>query len=162
MNAMATLHDQGKIRNVGVSNFSAYQLGAAQHVADVPIAVNQIEYHPWNTQDRVVEFCRDTDTVVEAAAPLGRTEVFADDVIQELAGEYDKSPAQIILKWAVENDVVVLPKSSSPEHVRQNLALFDWELDAADRERIDAIEREQAVYDTGVNDWDNDTYGISQ
>ena len=162
MNAMATLHDQGKIRNVGVSNFSAYQLGAAQHVADVPIAVNQIEYHPWNTQDQVVEFCRDTDTVVEAAAPLGRTEVFADDVIQDLAERYDRSPAQIILKWAVENDVVVLPKSSSPEHVRQNFDLFDWDLDTADRERINAIEPEQAVYDTGINDWDNDTYGISQ
>jgi diketogulonate reductase-like aldo/keto reductase len=88
--------------------------------------------------------------------------VFADDVIQDLAEQYDKSPAQIVLKWAVENDVVVLPKSSSPEHVRQNFELFDWELDAEDRERIDAIEREQAVYDTGVNDWDNDTYGISQ
>jgi len=162
MDAMATLHDQGKVRNVGVSNFSASQLGAAQHVADVPIAVNQIEYHPWNTQDQVVEFCRDTDTVVEAAAPLGRTEVFADETVQEIAESYDRSPAQVVLKWAVENGVVVLPKSSSPEHVRQNLDLFDWDMDDADRERIDAIDREKAVYDTGVYDWSQDTYGISQ
>ena len=162
MDAMATLHDQGKVRNVGVSNFSASQLGAAQHVADVPIAVNQIEYHPWNTQDQVVEFCRDTDTVVEAAAPLARTEVFADETVQEIAESYDRSPAQVVLKWAVENGVVVLPKSSSPEHVRQNLDLFDWDMDDADRERIDAIDREKAVYDTGVYDWSQDTYGISQ
>ncbi len=162
MDAMATLQDQGKVRNVGVSNFSASQLGAAQHVADVPIAVNQIEYHPWNTQDQVVEFCRDTDTVVEAAAPLARTEVFADETVQDVAEKYDRSPAQVVLKWAVENGVVVLPKSSSPEHVRQNLDLFDWDMDDADRERIDAIDREKAVYDTGVYDWTQDTYGISQ
>lgn len=162
MDAMATLQDQGKVRNVGVSNFSASQLGAAQHVADVPIAVNQIEYHPWNTQDQVVEFCRDTDTVVEAAAPLARTEVFADETVQDVAEKYDRSPAQVVLKWAVENGVVVLPKSSSPEHVRQNLDLFDWDMDDADRERIDKIDREKAVYDTGVYDWTQDTYGISQ
>lgn len=162
LNAMATLHDRGKVRNIGVSNFTSYQLSAAHYITDVPIAVNQIEYHPWNTQDRTVEYCRETDTVIEAAAPLARTEVFADETIQEVAEKYDRSPAQIILKWSVENDVVVLPKSSSPEHVRSNLDLFDWTLDDEDRARIDAIDHHQPVYDTGTREWGDDTYGISQ
>ncbi|ELZ28502.1 aldo/keto reductase family oxidoreductase [Halogeometricum pallidum JCM 14848] len=162
LNAMATLHEEGKVKNVGVSNFSAYQLSCAQHVSDVPIAVNQIEYHPWNTQDDVVEHCRETDTVVEAAAPLGRTEVFEDETVQEIAEDYEKSPPQIILKWAVENDVVVLPKSSSPDHVRSNLDLFEWSLDEEDKERIGAIEREKVVYDFPARDWSGDTYGISE
>ncbi|WP_018256645.1 aldo/keto reductase [Halomicrobium katesii] len=162
MNAMATLHDRGLIRNVGVSNFSAYQLSCAHHVSDVPIAVNQIEFHPYLQRPDLVDYCRETDTVIEAAAPLARTEVFDDPVIQELAETYDKSPAQIVLKWAVEQDVVVLPKSSSPEHVRQNGALFDWELAAEDRERLDDRDRDQPVYDHPARDWTGDTYGISQ
>ena len=162
LDAMATLHEQGTVRNVGVSNFSAYQLSAAHHVSDVPIAVNQIEFHPYFQRPDLVEYCRETDTVLEAAAPLARTEVFDDPVVQDLADEYDKSPAQIVLKWAVEQDVVVLPKSSSPEHVRQNRELFDWDLAAEDRERLDDLERDQPVYDHPARDWTGDTYGISE
>ncbi|MFC7249471.1 aldo/keto reductase [Halomicroarcula sp. GCM10025324] len=162
LNAMAHLHEEGLVRNVGVSNFSAYQLSAAHHVSDVPIAVNQIEYQPWHTQDDVVEYCDETDTVVEAAAPLGRTEVLGDETVQDIAEQYDKSPAQVVLRWAVENDVVVLPKSTSAEHIEQNLDVFDWELDDADHQRIDDIDREQPVYATPARDWTGSTYGISQ
>jgi diketogulonate reductase-like aldo/keto reductase len=70
--AMAHLHAEGLVRNIGVSNFSAYQLSCAHRVTDVPIAVNQIKYHPWWRQNAVVEYCAETDTVVEAAAPLAR------------------------------------------------------------------------------------------
>lgn len=160
--AMTTLHERGKIRNVGVSNFTTYQLSAARHISDIPIAVNQVEYHPWCMQDETVEYCRETDTVIEAAAPLARTEIFADETIQEVAEKYDRSPAQIVLKWSVENDVVVLPKSSSPEHVRANLDLFDWTLDDEDHALIDAIDHHQPVYDYGPRNWTDDTYGISQ
>jgi len=162
LDAMATLHDQGKVRNIGVSNFNAYQLSCAHHISDVPIAVNQIEFHPYLQRPDLVNYCRETDTTIEAAAPLARTEVFDDPVIGELADEYDRSTAQIVLKWAVEQDVVVLPKSSSPEHVRQNADLFDWELAAEDRERIDDLDRDQPVYDHPARDWSGDTYGISQ
>jgi diketogulonate reductase-like aldo/keto reductase len=162
LDAMATLHDQGKVRNVGVSNFSAYQLSCAHHISDVPIAVNQIEFHPYFQRPDLVDYCRETQTTIEAAAPLARTEVFDDPVIGDLADEYDRSPAQIVLKWAVEQDVVVLPKSSSPAHVRQNGDLFDWNLAAEDRERIDDLDRDQLVYDHPARDWSGDTYGISQ
>ncbi|WP_121823472.1 aldo/keto reductase [Halostella salina] len=162
LDAMATLHDEGKVRNVGVSNFSAYQLSCAQHVSDVPIAVNQIEFHPWFQRPDLVEYCRETDTVIEAAAPLARTDIFGSEVVQDLAETYDKSPAQVVLRWAVENDVVPLPKSSSPEHVRENLELFDWELDDADRQRLDAADRDEPVYDYPSRDWTGDVYGISE
>ncbi|WP_434737254.1 aldo/keto reductase [Haloarcula montana] len=162
LQAMSHLHEEGLVRNVGVSNFSAYQLSTAHHISPVPIAVNQIEYHPWNTQPDVVDYCHETNTVVEAAAPLARTEVFGDPVIQDLSGKYDRSPAQIVLKWAVENDIVVLPKSTSPDHVRANLDLFEWDLDDDDHQRIDEIDRERTVYDHPVRDWTGDTYGISQ
>ncbi|WP_256392628.1 aldo/keto reductase [Natronoarchaeum rubrum] len=162
LDAMAQLHEEGKVRNVGVSNFSPYQLGAANHVSDVPIAVNQIEYHPYLQRPDWIETARESDTVVEAAAPLARTEVLGDDTVQELADEYDRTPAQIVLRWAIENDVVAIPKSSSPEHVRDNFELFDWSLDDTDRERLDDLDRDHAVYDSRKKDWTRDVYGISK
>ncbi|NHN59048.1 aldo/keto reductase [Halorussus rarus] len=162
LDAMATLRDRGLVRNVGVSNFSAYQLSAARHVSDVPIAVNQIEFHPWFQRPDLVDYCRETDVVVEAAAPLARTEVLGDDTVQELAEQYDRTPAQIVLKWAVEQGIVVIPKSSSPDHVRENIDLFGWDLDEDDRRRLDDLDRDYPVYDTPARDWAGDVYGISE
>lgn len=159
---MATLHDRGLIRNVGVSNFSPYQLSCAHHLSDVPIAVNQIEFNPWYQQPDLVEYCRETDIVVEAAAPLGRGRVFTDDTVRDLAEEYDKSPVQIVLKWETEREIVTMPKSSSPEHVGENVELFDWEMDESDLERLDDIDRDDPVYDDRQRDWTGDVYGISE
>lgn len=160
LHAMEQLVNEGKVRNIGVSNFSVYQLSAAQHIANIPIAVNQIEYHPWLQRPELVEFCRETGTVVEGAAPLARTEILSDDTVGELADKYDKSPAQIALRWAVEQEVVVIPKSTSADHIRQNAALFDWELEEQDHQQLNEIDRDQPVYDT-IKDWTGDVYGIS-
>jgi diketogulonate reductase-like aldo/keto reductase len=158
---MARLHDRGLVRNVGVSNFTPYQLSCAQHISDVPIAVDQIEFHPWFQRPDLVEYCHESDTVIEAAAPLARAEVFADDVVAELATKYDKSPAQVVLRWALDRDVVPLPRSTSPDHVEDNVAI-EWSLDEADRERIDARDRGYPVYDTPTRDWTREIYGIEQ
>jgi diketogulonate reductase-like aldo/keto reductase len=162
LSAMATLHEEGLVRNVGVSNFSAYQLSCAHHVSDVPIAVNQIEFHPLFQRPDLVEYCRETDTIVQAAAPLGRTAVLEDPAIREIADSYDRSPAQIALRWAVERDVVVLPKSSKPDRVRENVSLFDFDITTADLERLDELDRDEPVYDTGPRDWSRDVYGIAE
>ncbi|MGQ3329054.1 aldo/keto reductase [Halorubrum sp. FL23] len=161
LRAMAELRERGLVRDVGVSNFSAYQLSCAHHVSDVPIAVNQIEFHPWFQRPDLVDYCRESDTVIEAAAPLARTDVFGDEVVAELAETYDKSPAQVVLRWALDNDVVALPRSSTPEHVRANADL-DWELDEADRRQLDERDRDEPVYDTPARDWTSDVYGIEQ
>jgi diketogulonate reductase-like aldo/keto reductase len=162
LDALAALHDRGLVRNVGVSNFSTYQLGVACHVSGVPIAVNQIEYHPWLQRPDLVAFCREHDVAVEAAAPLARGQFLDDDALVEIPEKHGKSPAQVVLRWAVEDDVVVLPKSSSPAHVRENHDVFDFELDAADRDRIDALDRDHAVYDDRQRDWTRDTFGIAK
>ncbi|MCU4740045.1 aldo/keto reductase [Halobacteria archaeon AArc-m2/3/4] len=162
LSAMATLHEEGLIRSVGVSNCSAYQLSCAQHVSDVPIAVNQIEFHPWRRQSAVVDYCQKTDVVVDAAAPLARTEVFEESTVQALAETYDRTPAQIVLRWALENDVTVIPHSTAPEHVRENLALFDWDLSEEDRRRLDELDRDHSVYNLSPTDWTDDTFGISR
>ena len=161
LQAMARLHERGLVRNIGVSNFTAYQLSCAHHISDVPIAVNQIEFHPWFQRPALVDYCHESGTVIEAAAALARTEVFDDEVVTELASKYDKSPAQIVLRWALDRDVVVLPRSTSADHIESNIAI-DWSLDEADRERLDERDRGYPVYDTPTRDWTREVYGIEQ
>lgn len=157
LQAMERLVEEGKVRNVGVSNFSKYQLMFALRVSDVPIAVNQIEFHPWLYQKELLEYCEANDVVVTAAAPLARTEVLDDPVIRDIAEEYDRTPAQVVLRWELQKGVVTLPKSSTPEHIRTNFELFDWELDPAAVDRIDRIEKSERIYMIGLDD---ETYGI--
>jgi diketogulonate reductase-like aldo/keto reductase len=130
------------------------------YISDVPIAVNQIEFHPWFQRPELVDFCQESGVVVEAAAPLARAEVFEDELLQELATKYDRSIPQIVVNWALQRDVVVLPKSSSPEHIRDNFDVFEWELDEEDIAAIDERDREYPVYDTLTRDWSRETDGI--
>jgi diketogulonate reductase-like aldo/keto reductase len=157
LQALERLHDAGKVRNVGVSNFSRYQLMFALKVSDFPIAVNQVEFHPWLYQADLLEYCEDNDVVLTAAAPLARTEVFADPVVQDVADTYDRTPAQVVLRWQLQKGVVTIPRSSTPEHIRANFDVLDWELDAEDVARIDDIDTEKRTY---MIDLDDDTYGI--
>lgn len=161
LHAMARLHEQGLVRNIGVSNFSAYQLSCAQHITAVPIAVNQVEFHPWFQRPELIEYCQDSGTVIEAAAPLARAEVFDDDVVAELASKYDKTPAQVVLRWALDRDAVVLPRSSSPAHIENNIAT-GWSLSEQDCERLTEQDRGYPVYDTPTRDWTREVYGIEQ
>jgi diketogulonate reductase-like aldo/keto reductase len=155
---MATLVDRGLVRNVGVSNFDPHLLRVAQHVSDVPIAVNQVEYHPLYRRPALLERAAETDVVISAAAPLGRGTAFEVETVRDVAAEYGKTPAQVALRWEVQRGVVPIPKSSSPEHVEANLDVFDWELDEADLRRIDAIDRRESVYAISMDD---ETYGIA-
>jgi diketogulonate reductase-like aldo/keto reductase len=161
MRAMEHLLEEGLVRNVGVSNFTAYQLSCARHITEVPIAVNQIEYHPLFQQPRLRDYCRETGTVVEAAAPLGRTAVFEEPEIQRIAAKHDRSPAAVVLRWALAHDTVVLPKSSSRSHIEANLDAWDWELPAEDIAAIDELDRDDPVYKLGPHSWEREVYGIS-
>jgi len=158
LQAMKYLVDQGLVKNIGVSNFSVYQLKVALKITQVPITVNQVEFHPWLYQKELLEVCDQNDVVLEASAPLARTEVLSDQTIVELADKYDKSPAQIVLKWELQKGIVPLPKSKSEGHIKENLELFDWELQAEDVAAIDNIDHQRRVYMITLDD---ETYGIS-
>jgi len=157
LRALERAHEEELVRNVGVSNFSAYQLHFARRIANIPIAANQIEFHPRYVRAELVEYCREHDVVVEAAAPLARAAILDDPVVTDVAEKHDATPAQVVLRWSVEQDVVVLPKSTNPEHIRTNLDLFDWALDVEDTERLDGLDRGENVY---MIDLDDDVYGV--
>ena len=157
MHAMKKLKDAGKVENVGVSNFGVYQLKVADRVSDIPITVNQIEFHPWFNRKDILDYCTEKDIVVTAAAPLARTQVLDDDLIKKLAQKYDKSPAQIVIRWEIQKDIVSIPKSTSKEHIQENLNVLDWELEKEDLKKIDNIEKRQRCYEIDLED---EIYGI--
>lgn len=157
LNAMAVLHEKGMVKNIGVSNFSFYQLMFAQKISRVPISVNQVEFHPYLYQKDLLDYCRENDIVLSASAPLARTEVFDDLVIKELADKYNKTQAQIVLRWELEKGIAPLPKSTNSEHIKSNLEVFDFELEEKDHKIIDDLETEKRVYMINL---DSETYGI--
>ncbi|ADQ14119.1 aldo/keto reductase [Halanaerobium hydrogeniformans] len=156
--AMNKLYQKGLVKSIGVSNFSIYQLMFALKITDVPIAVNQVEFHPYYYQKELLEFCKNNDIVVTASAPLARTKVLKDELIKSLAQKYDKSAAQIVLKWELAKGVVPLPKSTSAEHIKANLELYGWEIEQDDLEKIDQLEQQKKVYMISL---DSETYGIN-
>lgn len=162
LTAMETLHDEGLVNNIGVSNFSAYQLSCANYISDVPIAVNQVEFHPLYQQPDLREYCRDSDTLVEAAAPLARMEIMNEPTIQKIADDHGQSPASVLLRWSIARDTVVLPKSTSPSHIEANLASWDWELPEEDLAALDGLNRNEPVYHQAAYEWGRDVYGTSE
>jgi diketogulonate reductase-like aldo/keto reductase len=157
LRALERAHEEGLVRNVGVSNFGVYQLRFARRIAEVPIAANQVEFHPRYVRPKLLDYCQAHDIVVEAAAPLARATILDDPVVVDVAEAHGVTPAQAVLRWAVEKDVVVLPKSRTPAHIRANLALFDWSLDPAATDRLDGLDRGENVY---MIDLDDDIYGV--
>ena len=129
LTAMETLRERGLVRHIGVSNFTRSQLSDAQTVADSEIICNQVLYHPYTEQDTLQAYCEGTGTALTAYSPLARGSVLDDPTLRRLGDRYDKTPAQVALRWLVQQpQVVAIPRSSTPEHIRANAAVFDFEL----------------------------------
>jgi 2,5-diketo-D-gluconate reductase B len=127
--------DKGYTRSIGVSNFNMDQLGKA--IAQAPVVCNQLEYHPFISQDKQIALLKEHDMFLTAYRPLAMGEVVKNIILKEIAARYKKSPAQIALRWLVQQgDIAAIPKASSPERMKENLHIFDFELTQAD---IDAI-----------------------
>ncbi len=137
MRAMDRLVELGEVYNVGVSNFPQVFLDRARAAAETPIATNQVQFHPYKPQRRMLRYCQSEGMFLTAYSPLARGTVLDDEDVRQLAEAYDKTPAQVVLRWAIQHrDVVVIPKSSDEEHLRENLELFDFKLT---REEIDTL-----------------------
>ena len=133
----------GRARSIGVSNFQPHHLRRIHTEGEITPAVDQVEVNPYLTQDEVRRFCADHEIVVEAWAPLGRGRVLADPTIDDIARRYDKTPAQVVLRWHIERGDVIFPKSVTPARIRENIDVFDFELAGADVEAISALNRNQ-------------------
>ncbi len=141
LSAMAQLVEQGKVRSIGVSNFMIDDLEEARKVTEVPIAVNQVKYHPYHNQQELLDYCKEHDIVVTAYSPFGNGSLIGDATLNRIAEKYDKSMPQVVLNWLVTKGMVVIPKSRNPDHIEANMDIFDWELEEEDFEAIDNLDR---------------------
>ncbi|WP_138429320.1 aldo/keto reductase [Fodinibius saliphilus] len=140
--SMLVLRDQGKAMNIGVSNFPLDLLKIANDEIRAPIFCNQVEFHPFIDQLDLLDYAIEKDIMVTAYSPLAQGKVTENKEMQEIAEKYDKSPAQISLRWLIEQEnVVAIPKASNEEHLKENFEVFDFFLEDEDFDRIDQLEK---------------------
>jgi 2,5-diketo-D-gluconate reductase A len=139
--AMEEIYASGRCRAIGVSNFQAHHLRRLFSQAQVRPAVNQIEVHPYLTQEELRAFDADHEVVTEAWSPIAQGKVLGDPVVQRVAERYSRTPAQVVLRWHVQRGDVVFPKSVSRERMQQNFELFDFELDGDAMGDLTALDR---------------------
>jgi len=135
--AMAELNDDGLVRHAGVSNFRRWRLRRARERSPVPLLADQVHLHPFYTRRTLRGYCESVDVLVTAYSPLARGGLVDDDVLAGIGARYDKTPPQVALRWLTGSaNVAAIPKSSSRNHLAENLAIFDFELPDAERERV--------------------------
>jgi diketogulonate reductase-like aldo/keto reductase len=132
---------EGKARSIGLSNFMETDLEEVLAVGDIVPAINQIEYHPYLVQAEAISACDEHDIVITAWSPLMQGNFLDEPLFAELGKDYDRTAAQIVLRWCLQNDVIVIPKSTNKDRIEENGQLFDFELREEDMVRIDELER---------------------
>jgi diketogulonate reductase-like aldo/keto reductase len=143
--AMEDLLEEGKARAIGVSNFLARHLEDLLQKARVVPAVNQVEWHPWLRQPRLMEFCRKAGIAFQAWSPLMQGRVTEVPELAEIGGKHGKTAAQVTIRWGLQHHVVMIPKSVRRERIIENAAVFDFELSEEEMNRIDGLDRDQRL-----------------
>lgn len=143
--ALVELQRTGRARSIGVSNFMIKHLNELLATTDVVPAVNQVEISPFIQRKKLNAYCRDKGIVVESYSTLGRGQRTGDERLAGVGEPYGKTPAQVALRWALQSDIVIIPKSVRKERILENAALFDFELTDADMEVIAGFDENASV-----------------
>jgi diketogulonate reductase-like aldo/keto reductase len=154
--AMQELIKIGLVRSIGVANFTGAMMVDLLSYTEIQPAVNQIECHPYHQQARLIEFLKNQGITVTSYSPLGTPEnakrhgdviLLEDTVLKQIAQKYNKSVAQILIRWAIERNTIVIPKSVTPEHIKSNAEIFDFQLSTNDMEAIKGLEKKMRFVD---------------
>nr|WP_179196663.1 aldo/keto reductase [Bacillus wiedmannii] len=143
--ALETLYKEERVRAIGVSNFQIHHLKDVLAGAEMRPMINQVEYHPRLTQKELQAFCKEQGIQMEAWSPLMQGQLLDNETLQEIADKYDKTTAQIILRWDLQNEVVTIPKSTKEHRIIANAHIFNFELTKEDMEKIDALNENHRV-----------------
>lgn len=154
LKAMKELKENGKVKNIGVSNFTVKLLKEALEYDSDLITVNQVEFHPTLYQKELLDFAFKNDIILTAYSPLAKGEVFNNSVLKDLAEKYDLSPAQLSLRWLIEKNIVAIPKASSEAHLKDNLDIFDWDFPIDAAREMELLDQNNRLVDPGYPDFD--------
>ncbi|MGE7185779.1 aldo/keto reductase [Peribacillus sp. NPDC006672] len=141
--ALEKLYKNGKVRSIGVSNFHVHHLENLLANSEVKPVVNQIELHPLLTQVEIREYCAKHEIKVESWSPLGRGNLLEEPTINHIAKKHGKSSAQVLIRWHLQNNLVVIPKSITPSRIEENAQVFDFSLSLNEMNQIDALNKNE-------------------
>ncbi|WP_285767801.1 aldo/keto reductase [Peribacillus sp. SI8-4] len=141
--ALEKLYKDGKVKSIGVSNFHVHHLENLLANCEVKPVVNQIELHPLLTQGEIRDYCEKNEIMVEAWSPLGRGNLLEEPTINHIAKKHGKSPAQVLIRWHLQHDIVVIPKSITPARIEENAQVFDFSLSLNEMNQIDALNKNE-------------------
>lgn len=136
LGALIDVQERGLTRHIGISNFPAALMREAAAIAPGRIATNQVEYHPFLSQRAVLTTARELGMSITAYSPLARGKVFGDPLLKRIADAHGKNEGQVAIRWLLDQGLVVLPRSKSPEHIRDNLSVDDFVLTEAEHAAI--------------------------
>jgi len=137
--ALVDIYNQGGAKAIGVSNYTIRHLKELFANSETRPAVNQVEFNPFNFQEDLLSFCKEEGIRLQAYTPLSRANKFNNEIIQKISGKYSKTPAQIMLRWAVQHNVIPIPKSSHKERIKENSDIFDFNIEGRDMESLDTL-----------------------
>lgn len=144
--ALEYLYKEGRVKSIGVSNFQVHHLEDLLTDATVKPVINQIEFHPYLTQQKVREFCKENQIQVEAWSPLmAGNGLLEDETLKEIATKYNKTVAQVVLRWDVQSHVVTIPKSTNENRIIENINIFDFNLSDEDMEKINGLNKDLRI-----------------
>ena len=137
--AFHELYEAGKVKSIGISNFSIEQVEESCEVSELPICTNQVEYHVRRNRAALRDYCHARNIVMTAHRPLAVGNLAGDAVLGEIGKNHGKTAAQVALRWLVQQDIITIPKSGSVPHLRENLDVFAWQLTEAEMQTLDTL-----------------------
>ncbi|MFG3612725.1 aldo/keto reductase [Rummeliibacillus stabekisii] len=143
--ALETLYKEGRVKAIGVSNFQVHHLEDLMKDAEIKPVINQVELHPRLTQKELKAFCQDNNIQLEAWSPLMQGQLLDNEVLKDIAAKHNKSVAQVIVRWDLQNGVMTIPKSTKEHRIVENVDLFDFELTQEELEVIDGLNQNHRV-----------------
>lgn len=142
---MEDLYKQNQVKNISVSNFTPEHFEALLAQVSIKPVINQVEFHPYLTQNKLRKYLEAQNIIMESWSPLMNSQILHDEVINEVANEVGKTPAQVVIRWNIQHDVVVIPKSVTPHRIEENLDVWNFELSDNQMERIDQLNQDKRI-----------------
>lgn len=148
--AFEYLYEIGKVKSIGVCNFKIGHLEELMKSAKIKPMVNQVEVHPLNSKNNMVDYCNEHNIQLVAWSPIMRGKIFSNKLIMSLSEKYKKTIVQIVLRWHIERGVVPIPKSSNEERIKENFDIFDFNLSSEDMNAINSLNEGDNISVSGV------------
>jgi len=143
--ALETLYKEGRVKAIGVSNFQIHHLEDVMKDAEIKPMVNQVELHPYLSQQELLSFCKEQGIQLEAWSPLMQGQLLDQPVLKQIAAKHGKSVAQVIIRWDLQRGIITIPKSTKEHRIIENVDVFDFQLTEEDMKLINALNQDQRV-----------------